>query len=333
MTERQEKVPAPDIGVLGAAAEHRAAADAAATRQAYDAAVRERYRAAVRGLEQHGVLETERARTARETAAAAARLAPDAAGLVPAADLFDQIVYGRRGASASDYHSVEQADHFSDAPPPGRAPAASAGKAVQTGERRLPRLPQLSPKVWIGLAVIALLVALVLLLPSSCSVPSLPGDIDQPPPDGGGSDPPDDPRKSLFEILPAPVAYGGLQLLLAAVLLVWWRARRRGAIVPEPRLAEVPAHEIVAGQARLYRRSRDYTHVAGKIRAATLRRIRPVLGLLPGAPPDMVVSAVAARGVSPQLAGHALYGAVPDVDMLQVVAAELEVIEVEVHSQ
>lgn len=330
---------APAIGELGAAAEHRSAADAAVAHQSYDVAVRERYRAVVRGLEQHGVLEVQRARTAQQTAQEAAQTSPEAAELSSAADVFDEVVYGRRRASVADYHRIEHADRYSDAPPPqsGR-PAGKAGRAERVRQRwrwRGWRLPTVGPRVWLALAAIVLVVVVFLLLPSSCAVPDFsrpdlrtpdpkPPDIHQPDPDA---------QPSIFETLPAPVAFGGLQLVIAGILLVCWRARRRGAIVGEPRLAEIPAHEVVAGQARLLRRSRDYAYVAGKLRAATLRRMRPALGILPSATPDLVIHALAARGVAPDLAGHALFGTCEDESMLATIAAELELIEAEVNTQ
>jgi hypothetical protein len=172
-----------------------------------------------------------------------------------------------------------------------------------------------------------------------CSGPSAPRAPDAPPIDPPPMDPPsgdydpDLPRPtgddSLFERTPDRLAFGGLQFLIAAALLVWWRARRRGTVVGEPRPVEVAADELLAGQAGLYRRSGDHAHIADVLRAATVRRLRRALGT--GTSPEELTAAVAARiGTDPAVVGSALYGPVPDASALELVAAQLEWIEAEV---
>lgn len=157
-------------------------------------------------------------------------------------------------------------------------------------------------------------------IPPNLPEPEFPEDPDF----GSGSD-------SIFERLPAPVAFGGLQFLIAGALLVWWRARRRGALVGEPRPVEVTANELLAGQAALYRRSKDYEYVAAKLRAATLRRVRSPLGVTADTAPEQVVAALIARtGADANWVYAALYGPVPDEPTLEMVAAQLEWIEAEV---
>src|SRR5690606_27970440 len=132
-------------------------------------------------------------------------------------------------------------------------------------------------------------------------------------------DPPDDPdlppiegRDSIFDSLPAPLAFGGLMLLITSALLVWWRAVRRGALVREPRPVEVAANELLAGQ-------------------AAVRRMTPGLGAAAGAGPDELIAAIAGRsGLDPGLVHAALYAPVPDASALGVVAAQLDLIETEV---
>lgn len=81
----------------------RRAADAAAAAGDYATAVLERYRAIVRSLDERAVLEDRQGRTAREAAlAAGARLAPCAAGLRRASDLFDAVCYGHASPSQAD---------------------------------------------------------------------------------------------------------------------------------------------------------------------------------------------------------------------------------------
>ncbi|MGK8511049.1 DUF4129 domain-containing protein [Nocardia asiatica] len=335
--------PTPGTPRLGAAADHRAAAEAAALHRDFDRALRERFRAVLRGMEQGGVLEVRRSRTARETADDVTTALPleVATEIQPAAHSFDEVVYGGRRATEDEYRRLEYADRYSaSAPPPVPEPTevGAVEKAPRTG-RALPPLPKLlrNPRFWAVLAAAAVLLLLLYGALQSCGAPTAPTPPpQQPPPDLPDVPPPSGPNfgpgdDAIWDRLPAPVFYGGVQFLIAAALVVWWRARRRGALVREPRPVEVAANELLAGQAALYRRSKDHDHVAGKLRAATLRRIRTPLGITADTPPDRIVAAIAARiGTDPALIGAALFGSVPDPGTLQVVAAQLEWIESEV---
>ncbi|MFI7004170.1 DUF4129 domain-containing protein [Nocardia sp. NPDC050175] len=333
-------VEPPSPPRLGAAADHRAAAENAAQQRDFDNALRERFRAVLRGLEQRGVLEVRRSRTARETADDVTTALPldVAAEIDPAAHSFDEVVYGGRRATEDEYRRLEYADRFSAAaPPPVAEPTEiTATEKAPRARRTLPPLPELlhNPKFWAALAGAAALLLLLYAVLQSCGAPNAPQQPDiprtRPPHDSGGSGfgTGDD---AIWDRLPAPVFFGGLQFLIAAALVVWWRARRRGALVREPRPVEVAANELLAGQAGLYRRSKDHDHVAAKLRAATLRRIRPTLGMTADTPPDRLVAAVAARiGEDPSQIGLALFGAVPDAETLELVATQLEWIEAEV---
>ncbi len=335
--EHPTEPSAPDVPALGPAAEHLDAAEQAAGRGDFDAAVRERFRAVVRGLEQGGVLEVRRARTARETADAAVTTVGDRAAELPSvAEGFDEVVYGGRAATAAEYDRLARADRFSQAPPPPpEAVEVAARERRRRTWRRPPLLPELlrDPRFWAivaGLIAAALIVYVLLRLaaaptaPPPQHVPS-PGRPELPDPDpGAGAD-------SIFARLPDALAFGGLQLLICAAIVVWWRARRRGALVGEPRPVEVAAGELLTGQAALYRRSHDRDHVAAKLRAATLRRIRPMLGIAADASPDLIVTTLAARlGAHPAEIGAALYGPVPDDGTLQTVVAQLDRIESEI---
>ncbi|WP_431966212.1 DUF4129 domain-containing protein [Nocardia sp. bgisy134] len=329
---------------LGPAADHRAAAEEAAQRRDYDRALRERFRAVLRGMEQRGVLEVRRSRTADETVDDVSSVLPleVTTELQPAARSFDEVVYGGRTATEDEYRRLEYADRFSaEAPPPVAEPTElTPVETAPRTRRKLPPLPALlrDPKFWAALAAVAVLLLIVYGAMQSCGAPTAPKpppDIPppQPPPSNGDIDRPDigPGQDSIFARLPAPLAFGGLQFLIAAALLVWWRARRRGALVGEPRPVEVAANELLAGQAALYRRSRDHEYVAAKLRAATLRRLRPLLGMGADAPPDLLVAAVTARiGADRQLVGNAFFGPVPDAGALHIVAAQLEWIETEI---
>src|SRR5689334_704557 len=115
--------PAPQIPPLGPAAQHRGAADAAAANQDYDRALRERFRAMLRALEQGGVLEVRRSRTADETATDVSGTLPleETTEFPPAARSFDEVVYGGRRATEDEYRRLDSADRYSQsAPPPKR---------------------------------------------------------------------------------------------------------------------------------------------------------------------------------------------------------------------
>ncbi|MCX4096568.1 DUF4129 domain-containing protein [Nocardia sp. alder85J] len=328
-----DRVPPP--AGLGPAGAHREAAAAAAARDDFDTALRERFRAVLRGLEQGGALPVRRSRTARETATDAAPLIE----LSDAAASFDEVVYGGRTATADEYRRLTDSDRFSQAPPPPPEPVELV--AADRNRSRTPRtrgrftLPG-DRRIWLAALAAVLLALLVLLLIRLATAPHAPP-APQPtvphppqsppsPPDvdwGSGDD-------SIFSRWPHWLAYGGLQWLLCAAVVVWWRARRRGALVGEPRPVEAPAHELLSGHAALYRRARDHAHVAAILRAATLRRIRPALDLAAGAPPDRVVAAIAHRtGMPPDHLGATLFGPVPDTGTLTAVAGQLLRIETE----
>ncbi|MFI1238999.1 DUF4129 domain-containing protein [Nocardia salmonicida] len=327
---------------LGAAAEHRAAAENAAGRRDYDRALRERFRAVLRGLEQDGSLPVRRSRTAQETADDATTALPleQSTELHPAARSFDEVVYGGRAATEDEYRRLEYADRYSQsAPPPVLDPVEIEVVEREPKQRRkLPPLPGIlrSPRFWAALAAGLAIALLIYATMQSCGAPNAPDTPDLPnPPDPPDRPPPDDSdldfgsgKDSIFTRLPGWLAFGGLQFLLAFVALIWWRARRRGALVGEPRPVEVAANELLAGQAGLYRRSGDVAHVAHIVRAATLRRIKPRLG--GELTDDQLVAVVSSRlGVPAQQIGTVLFGDVPDETTLNYVAAHLEWIETE----
>ncbi|MFC4123981.1 DUF4129 domain-containing protein [Nocardia rhizosphaerae] len=325
---------------LGAAAEHRMAAENAAARRDYTSALRERFRAVLRALEQGGTLPVRRSRTAQETADDATTALPleESTELHPAARSFDEVVYGGRTATEDEYRRLEYLDRYSRSAPPPVAEPVEIEIAEQgpTRRRRLPPLPGLlrNPRFWAALAAILAIGVLLYASLQSCGAPIAPDPPPPPPPDlpdrPDGFDPDFGSGKdSIFTRLPGWLAFGGLQFLIAFVVLMWWRGRRRGALVGEPRPVEVAANELLAGQAGLYRRSGDYAHVASTLRAATLRRIRPRLGQGELTDDQLVTRAATRLGVSPQQVGTVLFGAVLDENTLYYVAAQLEWIETE----
>lgn len=349
MTEH-EPHNAPVAEPLGPAAAHRDRSEQAAAHQDYSAAVQERFRAVIRGLEQGGVLETRRSRTADETAAAASDQLPgDADGFTSSAIVYDEVVYGGRVATPDDYALLAHVDRFSPtAPPPAPDEPTGPDETARTPRRRQRRrrrrrsirMPGFlaSSKLWIVVVVTAILLVLLLFVPRSCSVP----DASAPPQsqsDGWGrdynrDDTPTEEPDTLFDRLPPEVVFGGIQLFVAAVLLALWRARRRGALVPAERPVEVSANELTDAHARLYRRSGDSEHVAGVLRGSMLRRVLPRLGLAPNSPHDRIVRTLAEHtGAPADHIGAMLYGPVEDDETLTIIAAELDAIEGEIRAR
>ena len=93
------------------AAEHRRRADKAATEGRFDIAVRERFRAVARSLEERAVLQERPGRTADEIAVEAGRAMPVTAGsLRSAAEVFDDVWYGGRTATAAHDAQLRELD-------------------------------------------------------------------------------------------------------------------------------------------------------------------------------------------------------------------------------
>lgn len=323
----------PPIPGLGPASSHRGAAEQAALRRDFSAALRERFRAVVRGMEQGGSLEVRRSRTARESADTAAVTA-QATELPDAARSFDEVVYGGRVATEAEYRLLEQADRYSLAPPPRDEPVETITREHTRRQRRMPPLPQLlrNPRFWAAVLGIVLIALISYVLLHLSGAPKAPSPSPPPQPHPAPSEPPPPPtitgNDSIFARLPHWLAYGGVQWLVCAAIVVWWRARRRGALVGEPHPVQVPANELLAGQAALYRRSKDRDHIAATLRAATLRRIRPALGLTADASPGRVIAAIISRtGADPNHVGATLFGPAADDAALEMIAVQLDRIE------
>jgi hypothetical protein len=148
-------------------------------------------------------------------------------------------------------------------------------------------------------------------------------------------------QRSLYDLVPHGVWWGLAQLGIAVLLLALWRARRLGPVVAEPLPVIVRAAETVEGRGRLYRRSGARDKAAAALRAASLARLTPALGLgrnaaQSGRPPKetqaAVVDAIARRSRrTPVEVMALLYGAAPADDAALVrLADELDDLEREV---
>lgn len=134
---------------------------------------------------------------------------------------------------------------------------------------------------------------------------------------------------SLMDLAPSWVGWVVLQLCLTVVLVAWWRGRRLGPLVAEQLPVVVRASETVEGRARLYRSRRARDRAAEALRAATLNRLLPRLGLGQNTAPSAVTQAVAQRvGREPNTLSHQLFGPAPgsDAELLEL-AHQLDDIE------
>jgi hypothetical protein len=145
-------------------------------------------------------------------------------------------------------------------------------------------------------------------------------------------DVPADEQRSFYSLVPHGVWWGLGQLVVAVLLLAFWRARRLGAVVPEPLPVVVRAAETVEGRGRLYRRSGARDTAAATLRSAALARLLPGLGLARRSAPQTVVDAVASRNSRSGVEIRALlYGAAPTDDAALVrLADDLDALEREV---
>ncbi|MGW0841287.1 DUF4350 domain-containing protein [Streptomyces sp. NPDC002787] len=90
---------------------------------------------------------------------------------------------------------------------------------------------------------------------------------------------PDSGSRSFFDLLPSGWLWGTLQLFVAAVFAVLWRARRFGPLVPEKLPVAIRASETVEGRARLYRKAAARDRAAAALRSTTRTRLTPLVGV------------------------------------------------------
>ncbi|WP_214320978.1 DUF4350 domain-containing protein [Nonomuraea sediminis] len=135
--------------------------------------------------------------------------------------------------------------------------------------------------------------------------------------------------RSLGELVPPGIPWAVLMGCVAVLLVAFWRGRRLGPVVTERLPVVVRAAETVEGRGRLYRARRARERAADLLRAGTIDRLTPRLGLGPGAGGQEIVAAIAVRtGRDAQEVGAALYGPPPADDAgLVALAGYLDFIE------
>ncbi len=96
--------------------------------------------------------------------------------------------------------------------------------------------------------------------------------------------------RSFFSLVPLAAYLVAIQLAVALLLAVCWRARRLGPLVAEPLPVVVRAAETVEGHGRLYQSRRARASAASALRTAAISRAGPAAGLASGATPEAVWS-------------------------------------------
>ncbi|GAA2214334.1 DUF4350 domain-containing protein [Nonomuraea monospora] len=121
--------------------------------------------------------------------------------------------------------------------------------------------------------------------------------------------------KSMYDLMPPGIRWAVYMAIIAVLVTAFWRGRRLGPVVTEKLPVIVRAAETVEGRGRLYRARRARERAADALRAGTIDRLTPRLGLASGADRQEIVPALAARtGQDAQQVGAALYGPPPADD-------------------
>ncbi|MEO3808671.1 DUF4350 domain-containing protein [Sphaerisporangium sp. B11E5] len=134
---------------------------------------------------------------------------------------------------------------------------------------------------------------------------------------------------SLVDLLPRGIPWAVLQLGVAVLLVALWRVRRLGPVVVERLPVVVRAAETVEGRGRLYRARRARGQAAAALRAASVARLTPRLGLNADATPEQIAAIAAARtGREPTWVRAVMFGPPPSDDAgLVALASHLDTLE------
>jgi hypothetical protein len=142
---------------------------------------------------------------------------------------------------------------------------------------------------------------------------------------------------SLATLLPDWLRPALWLLVITTLALLLWRARRLGALAPEPLPVVVKAIETTRSRGRLYRKSQDRRHAAAVLRAATLTRVARREDLGDGADPGEIARRLARQSGWPEaevlaLIGPDAAGPVSDRDLIEL-ANRLSDLEEEARSR
>ena len=156
-------------------------------------------------------------------------------------------------------------------------------------------------------------------------------------PAGGGGGGSRASQPTLTSLMPTWIWWALLQLLVAVLLVAYWRGRRLGTVVSEQLPVTVRAAETVEGHARLYRRANAHGRAAELLRKAAAGRLAGYFGVPAArahADPSVLVTPVAARlQVTEDVVADLLTGEAPQSEAeLVLLADHLDQLEQEVRS-
>ncbi len=140
-----------------------------------------------------------------------------------------------------------------------------------------------------------------------------------------------DEAPSLGDLTPDWVRWVPVQLAVTVVVVMLWRGRRLGRLVPEPLPVVVRAAETQEGRARLYRQSGARDRAAATLRTAALRRLAHRFQAAGNSPTLLADRISAATGRAAPSVQQTLLGPAPADDAALVrLADELDAIEQDV---
>lgn len=115
-------------------------------------------------------------------------------------------------------------------------------------------------------------------------------------------------EEGLSDLVPDRIVLALLQLGLAFLVYVWFRARRAGRPVAEPLPTPLAGSELVAAVGRLYQQERDPQRAADLLRDDLTRTLAGRLGLAPDVGGEELVAAVERAGTDPTALRQVLAG-------------------------
>jgi hypothetical protein len=107
---------------------------------------------------------------------------------------------------------------------------------------------------------------------------------------------PGEGEAALIDLIGGNVSLFALQLLIAFLLVVAWRARRLGRPVEEPQPVAIPGSELVTAVGNLWHEADARTRAAAVLQADVRSTLQQRLGLPRGATVEQIASAAAERG-------------------------------------
>jgi hypothetical protein len=130
----------------------------------------------------------------------------------------------------------------------------------------------------------------------------------------------------LLDLVGDNIRLFGLQLLIALLLLVAWRARRLGRPVEEPQPVAIPGSELVTAVGNLWQETDARGRAAAQLQGDLRRTLEQRLGLPAGTPAVELAEAAGARsGVDPAALTAVLTAPAPqDAAALAALARDLE---------